>query len=248
MFCTNCGAKNKVGAKFCYKCGKNLVNEEVSSNDNSNENDHGSEPTKKQYVYSNGNITYNESQYISRKNSLLLFWTDIVNFNKRMGRADYWTSVTLWNATSFFLLMFLATRPYIWNGIVPFVWIYSLIISIGTISAGVRRLHDTGRSGAMFLIQLIPVIGSIIFIIFVAMPSVQVNNIYANDEPNTPKNSDTSSMTTAITVSILSTVVLICVGTAVAFNKYNNYYSDDTATYSSTDDDDNYYYDYDEDE
>ena len=51
--------------------------------------------------------------------------------------------------------------------------IWSLINFIGAISLTVRRLHDTNRSGWWWFVQLIPMIGSIIMIIFVALPSNQ---------------------------------------------------------------------------
>ena len=46
--------------------------------------------------------------------------------------------------------------------------IYSLAVLVPSIAVGVRRLHDTGRSGWFILIGLIPCIGVIILIVFYA--------------------------------------------------------------------------------
>ncbi|QDP97271.1 DUF805 domain-containing protein [Microlunatus elymi] len=48
---------------------------------------------------------------------------------------------------------------------------WSLINFVGAVTLTVRRLHDTNRSGWWWFIQLVPVIGSIIMIIFVALPT-----------------------------------------------------------------------------
>ncbi len=47
-------------------------------------------------------------------------------------------------------------------------YIYAIAIIIPTLAVGVRRLHDTGRSGWWLLIALIPLVGGIILIVFLA--------------------------------------------------------------------------------
>jgi uncharacterized membrane protein YhaH (DUF805 family) len=49
--------------------------------------------------------------------------------------------------------------------------IWSLINLVGAASLTVRRLHDIGRSGGWWFIQLVPVIGSIVMIILVLLPT-----------------------------------------------------------------------------
>lgn len=46
------------------------------------------------------------------------------------------------------------------------VGIYSLIVLLPSLAVGVRRLHDTGRTGWWLLINLIPIIGTIVIIVF----------------------------------------------------------------------------------
>ena len=56
--------------------------------------------------------------------------------------------------------------------------LYSLAILIPSIAVVVRRLHDTGRSGWWLLIGLIPVLGSIVLIVFFVLDSEPGENAY----------------------------------------------------------------------
>jgi len=60
-------------------------------------------------------------------------------------------------------------------------WLYSLAILIPNIAVGVRRLHDTGRSGWWILISLVPVIGAIILIILYVENGNPGHNKYGSD-------------------------------------------------------------------
>ena len=52
-----------------------------------------------------------------------------------------------------------------------------LALVLPTLAVGVRRLHDTGRSGWWLLISFVPVIGSIVLIVFFLLDS-QPDNEY----------------------------------------------------------------------
>ena len=56
--------------------------------------------------------------------------------------------------------------------------IYSLAVLIPGLAVGVRRLHDTGRSGWWLLLALIPIIGAIILIVYFAQDSQPESNEY----------------------------------------------------------------------
>jgi uncharacterized membrane protein YhaH (DUF805 family) len=51
-------------------------------------------------------------------------------------------------------------------GLLSLAW--SLAVFLPSIAAGVRRLHDTDRSGWWFLIILVPLVGIIVLIVFLA--------------------------------------------------------------------------------
>ncbi|MNC69762.1 Inner membrane protein YhaI [compost metagenome] len=49
--------------------------------------------------------------------------------------------------------------------------IYLLASIIPTLAICIRRLHDTGRGGAWYFINFVPIAGPIIFLVFVCQPS-----------------------------------------------------------------------------
>lgn len=59
--------------------------------------------------------------------------------------------------------------------------IFSLAVLLPSLAAGARRLHDTGRSGWWLLIWLIPLIGWIILIWWLATPGDAGRNDYGGD-------------------------------------------------------------------
>jgi uncharacterized membrane protein YhaH (DUF805 family) len=64
--------------------------------------------------------------------------------------------------------------------------IYGLAVLIPSLAVGVRRLHDTGRSGWWLLIGLIPLVGSIILIVFMATEGQPGNNQYGPNPKQVP--------------------------------------------------------------
>ena len=59
--------------------------------------------------------------------------------------------------------------------------IYTLAILIPSIAVGVRRLHDTDRSGWWLLIGLIPLIGAIVLLVFMVQGGKPGANQYGAD-------------------------------------------------------------------
>lgn len=95
-------------------------------------------------------------------------------FNGRARRQEYWM---------FFLVNFII--GFAISIIESFVGsrgalgiVYSLAVLIPGIAVGVRRLHDTGRSGWWMLINLIPLLGLIVFIVFAVQDSQEGENQY----------------------------------------------------------------------
>jgi len=64
------------------------------------------------------------------------------------------------------------------TGLGLFSGIFALALLVPSIAVGVRRLHDTGRSGWWLLITLIPLIGAIVIIVFLIQDSVPGDNQY----------------------------------------------------------------------
>lgn len=67
--------------------------------------------------------------------------------------------------------------------------IYTLATLIPALAVTVRRLHDTGRSAWWLLIPLVPLIGAIIFLVFMFQDSQPAENQYGpnpKDEKEPP--------------------------------------------------------------
>jgi uncharacterized membrane protein YhaH (DUF805 family) len=102
------------------------------------------------------------------------------NFTGRSQRSEYWYFVL------FYLLIFVALCLVDWlvgtfspsNEIGLLSGIFSLAMIVPSIAVAARRLHDTDRSGWWQLLSLIPLIGVIVLIVFLAQDSKPGENKY----------------------------------------------------------------------
>ena len=95
-------------------------------------------------------------------------------FSGRARRKEYWM-FALFNCIIAFVIGFIegfGGSP----GIVGML--YSLAVLIPSIAVSVRRLHDTDRSGWWCLIALVPLIGTIVLLVFVVQDSKPGENQY----------------------------------------------------------------------
>lgn len=53
----------------------------------------------------------------------------------------------------------------------PLSLLVSLLLIVPSLAYGVRRLHDTGRSGWWILIGIIPILGALVLLFFYLQPS-----------------------------------------------------------------------------
>ena len=102
-------------------------------------------------------------------------------FSGRARRREYWTFALI----SFLIGCALGVIGALVHGLAFLSWVYSLAVLVPSIAVSVRRLHDTGRSGWWLLIGLIPLIGLIVLIVFLATDGEPGDNEYG---PN-PKSS-----------------------------------------------------------
>ncbi len=101
-------------------------------------------------------------------------------FEGRARRSEYW----------FFVLFSLIVATVLSVGSVltqrsPFNWVFSgasglfsLAILIPSLAVAWRRLHDIGKSGAWYFIVFIPLIGSILLLIWTCTDSQPGTNMY----------------------------------------------------------------------
>ena len=101
-------------------------------------------------------------------------------FNGRARRKEYWYFVLFSMLISIVLAIIDgATGSFSAEaGMGLLGGIYALAVLIPSIAVGVRRLHDTNRSGWWLLIALIPIIGAIVLIVFLASDSKPEENQY----------------------------------------------------------------------
>ena len=90
------------------------------------------------------------------------------DFNGRAARPEYW-----W--FSLFIILAGLALSYVSHLL---SLLFNLAIFLPSIAAGARRLHDTNRSGWWQLIALIPVLGTIVLIVFLALAGDAEDNKY----------------------------------------------------------------------
>jgi len=101
-------------------------------------------------------------------------------FSGRARRKEYWFFV-LFNVLISIVLGFIdgligTYNPETGFGILSGV--YTLAIILPSIAVGVRRLHDTGRSGWWLLVSFVPVIGALVLLYFLVQDSKAGDNQY----------------------------------------------------------------------
>ena len=64
--------------------------------------------------------------------------------------------------------------------------LYMLAVFIPYLAVGVRRLHDTGRSGWWMLIYFVPFIGAIVLLVFFVQDSQDGHNQYGPNPKSFP--------------------------------------------------------------
>ena len=101
-------------------------------------------------------------------NWFLACFRKYATFSGRAGRPEFWffvlfvTLITVGLAVIDVMLGIAAGGAGLLSGI------FTLLVIVPSIAVTVRRLHDTGRSGWWWLVNLIPLVGPIIAIVFCA--------------------------------------------------------------------------------
>jgi uncharacterized membrane protein YhaH (DUF805 family) len=105
-----------------------------------------------------------------------------VDFTGRARRTEYWMFILF----SFIILIVLGVldnlmgMAFVPGSYGPLGLIYILAVFLPSLGVGVRRLHDTGRSGWWMLLAPIPLVG-IVLIVFLAIEGDRGPNAYGPD-------------------------------------------------------------------
>ena len=112
-------------------------------------------------------------------NSYIQVIRKYADFSGRSRRTEYWV-FTLINLAFAFGLGFVDGLAGLAGegGYGPLGGLYALAVLIPSFAVGVRRLHDINRSGWWLLIMIVPLIGAIVLIVFLASDSQPGSNQY----------------------------------------------------------------------
>ena len=95
-------------------------------------------------------------------------------FQGRASRSEYWWFQLIVSPSYLISTILENEIGYFFLGI-------TLFTLIPAISAGVRRLHDTNRSGFFLLISFIPIIGSLVLLFFLIPEGTKGKNRFGPD-------------------------------------------------------------------
>ncbi|WP_199555627.1 DUF805 domain-containing protein [Sandaracinobacteroides hominis] len=106
-------------------------------------------------------------------------------FSGRASRSEYWWFY-LFTFLVFFALTILDMVAFGYNPEDPtsypkLVLIGLVAIFLPMLSAAIRRLHDTDRSGWWYLIGLVPIVGGIVLLIFLILKGTEGANRFGPD-------------------------------------------------------------------
>ena len=111
------------------------------------------------------------------------FWKNYTNFSGRSSRAAFWTAMLihflLWVA-GFFLMLMIPVYPLI-KLITILAQGYTIALLIPLVALCVRRLHDIGKSGWWYLVGFVPLVGSIVLIVWYCREGDHGANAYGPD-------------------------------------------------------------------
>ena len=172
--CNRCGADNSDQNRYCASCGAELPSSYDSNRPSyASQREYGSRPG------------VDGTYYRTFQSAILTCLKDkYATFSGRSTRSEYWffylfvallSFVTtfcgaFWGAVS-------GSETIIW-GTTVISWIISLAMFVPGLSVSVRRLHDTDRSGWNMLWLLLPILGYIVYLVFMVLDSIPVDNEY----------------------------------------------------------------------
>ena len=94
------------------------------------------------------------------------------DFSGRSRRSEYW----MFFLFNFIIAIALSVVDYVLGSAGIVGLLFALAILIPSIAVGVRRLHDTDRSGWWLLVGFVPLIGAIVLIVFFVLDSTPGDN------------------------------------------------------------------------
>lgn len=180
-YCPQCGQPVSTDARFCPKCGCEFQPQrqwQQTPPPNQNQWQQTPPPHQQQYQqqWQQPNLGYTTAPNGMRMRNLdmmeacKMYWQKYVDFEGRSRRTEYWWAT---------LMVFVISLVFGWIPVVG--WLISLATIVPSIAVGVRRLHDINKSGWFMLLNLIPIVGSIILIVWFCQEGTIGPNQYGED-------------------------------------------------------------------
>lgn len=100
---------------------------------------------------------------------------NFANFKDRVDRGTFWRFVGVVIVVEGLLLILSYSVSSVFG--IPY-FLFVIVVFVPQIAVCVRRLHDTGKTGWLLLLGLIPLIGAIILIVFFVQAGDPTTNAY----------------------------------------------------------------------
>ena len=193
MFCHACGAKQVQESKKCIKCGSTLAEgsnfcsvcgtkqEEnpLPSNYETKQETNDSQPVQKNFSdnpVNNGNeFNFMASSKMSFFEAVKTCFLNYANFNGRARRSEYWYFCLFNGIIATIILLIGGFQHNI------LFRLYQLAVAAPTAAVCWRRFHDIGKSGKYAFVSLIPIVGWIMCIVWMAQDSQPGTNQYGHN-------------------------------------------------------------------
>ena len=104
-------------------------------------------------------------------------------FGGRSTRPEFWWFALFYLLLSIAIAMIGAISETLGGIVNLLVWLALLVPSL---AVSVRRLHDTDRTGWWILLYLVPVIGTVVLIVFFLLPGTPGDNRFGPDPARRP--------------------------------------------------------------
>lgn len=162
MYCRNCGAPINGQSSVCMSCGVRVGDGNRFCPNCGAQPD----PMAVMCVRCGADLRYRQNTLANEYDGTFIgaiksAFLKIIDFEGRATKSEFWY---------FWLFTFLVSLVSYGIG--------SIVLLLPMIAVGVRRLHDTGKSGLYYLLALIPLVGSIVMIVLWCGDSEPHDNQY----------------------------------------------------------------------
>lgn len=112
-----------------------------------------------------------------------------VGFSGRASRSEYWFFYLSFVVAAMGMLVLTVVSAFVLDALAGLMGMLTMVTYLAfflpTLSVTVRRLHDLGKSGWMFLVVFIPIVGGILLLVWFVSDGQPHDNAYGAVPTNT---------------------------------------------------------------